>query len=195
MLVHVDPRSLRIDTKPLPETFYQHGVLDILNVVFYALVWIIIHALLQEYIWEVRGLVKSFYTAFYNCMCVFVFGPPQRTVKRLRLSKVKIAKYYDSGSLVVFYLVSLIWGINHIIKVKRVLVKMRVTCACTFKGNLATIEDGLFDSHRVTTCSVPLMTRYSANIGNELNLSGCNACRTQKKTRCSDIVPDQLQLF
>ena len=52
-LYNIDSRSLRIDTKPLPETFYQHGILDILNVVFYALVWIIIHALLQEYIWEV----------------------------------------------------------------------------------------------------------------------------------------------
>ena len=30
-------------------------MLDVLNVVFYALVWIIIHALLQEYIWEVHA--------------------------------------------------------------------------------------------------------------------------------------------
>jgi hypothetical protein len=45
-----------VDTRPLPETFYEHGVLDALNVVFYALVWIIIHALLQEYVWEVRNL-------------------------------------------------------------------------------------------------------------------------------------------
>ena len=51
---------------------------------------------------------------------VFVFGCIQRTVKRLRLSKVKVAKYYDSGSLVVFYLVSLVWGINHIVKVSSV---------------------------------------------------------------------------
>lgn len=43
-----------MDTKPLPETYYEHGALDALNVVFYALVWIIIHALLQEYIWEVK---------------------------------------------------------------------------------------------------------------------------------------------
>ena len=41
----------------------------------------------------------------------------QRTVKRLHLSKVKTSKYYDSGCLVVFYLVSLIWGVNLIAKV------------------------------------------------------------------------------
>ena len=41
----------------------------------------------------------------------------QKTGKRLRLSKLKLSKYYDSGSLVVFYLVSVVWGIDHIIKV------------------------------------------------------------------------------
>ena len=38
-------------------------------------------------------------------------------MKRLHLSKVKTSKYYDSGCLVVFYLVSLIWGVNLIAKV------------------------------------------------------------------------------
>ena len=47
--------SSRIDTKPLPETFYRHGELDVINVVFYALIWIAVHALVQEYIWEVSG--------------------------------------------------------------------------------------------------------------------------------------------
>ena len=40
---------------------------------------------------------------------------PQRTVKRLHLSKVKTSKYYDSGCLVVFYLVSVVWGLDIII--------------------------------------------------------------------------------
>ena len=47
------PQSTRIDNKPLPEIYYKHGPGDFLNVIFYAMVWIIIHALLQEYIWEV----------------------------------------------------------------------------------------------------------------------------------------------
>lgn len=83
--------SARTDLKPLPETMYQHGWKDLVNVVFYCMVWIIIHALIQEYIWE-------------------------RTVKRLRLSKVKTGKYYDSGCLVVFYLMCLIWGVDFVIK-------------------------------------------------------------------------------
>lgn len=44
---------------------------------------------------------------FFNCM--------QRTVKRLHLSKVKTTKYYDSGCLVVFYFISLVWGIDIIL--------------------------------------------------------------------------------
>lgn len=87
----LDTPTLRLDNKPIPQTFYQHGWRDLLNIAFYSLVWIIIHALLQEYIWE-------------------------KTSKRLRLSKLKLSKYYDSGSLVVFYLVSVVWGIDHIIK-------------------------------------------------------------------------------
>ena len=54
---------------------------------------------------------------FDGVLLLVNFVSLQRTAKRLRLSKVKVAKYYDSGSLVVFYLVSLVWGINYIIKV------------------------------------------------------------------------------
>ena len=49
-----DPQSSRLDMQSSPETMYAHGNGDILNVIFYSLVWIIVHALLQEYIWEVR---------------------------------------------------------------------------------------------------------------------------------------------
>lgn len=50
-----EPSSVRLDTRPPPETYYAHGTSDFLNVAFYSLVWIIIHAMLQEYIWEVRA--------------------------------------------------------------------------------------------------------------------------------------------
>ena len=53
----------------------------------------------------------------------------QRTAKRLRLSKVKVAKYYDSGSLMAFYLVSLVWGINYIIKVGYQCYTISVVCS------------------------------------------------------------------
>ncbi len=48
-------QTSRVDIKPLPETYYQHGPRDGVNVLFYSLVWIILHALAQEYIWEVGG--------------------------------------------------------------------------------------------------------------------------------------------
>lgn len=50
---HSDTSSVRLDKREVVETYYRHGLSDILNVVFYGMVWIIIHALLQEYIWEV----------------------------------------------------------------------------------------------------------------------------------------------
>lgn len=49
----LDVNTSRVDNIPLPETQYKHGLGDILNVIFYSLIWIIIHALVQEYIWEV----------------------------------------------------------------------------------------------------------------------------------------------
>ena len=32
---------------------YRHGLLDLNTVVFYTLIWVVIHAVLQQYIWEV----------------------------------------------------------------------------------------------------------------------------------------------
>lgn len=58
----------------------------------------------------------STFSLLLSSMCVVSLL--QKTAKRLRLSKLKLSKYYDSGSLVVFYLVSVVWGIDHIIKVR-----------------------------------------------------------------------------
>lgn len=72
-------------------TLYRHGPKDTINVLFYSILWIIIHAAIHEYTWE-------------------------RTARKLRLSKTKHYKYYDSGFLVMFYFVSLLWGWNFIIR-------------------------------------------------------------------------------
>lgn len=40
----------------------------------------------------------------------------QRTARKLRLSKMKHYKYYDSGFLMIFYFISVLWGCNFIIK-------------------------------------------------------------------------------
>lgn len=60
-MVHLDSSSVRLDKREVVETYYRHGLSDVLNVLFYGMVWIIIHALLQEYIWEVcvSGIIGS----------------------------------------------------------------------------------------------------------------------------------------
>ncbi|XP_065897830.1 translocating chain-associated membrane protein 1-like [Dysidea avara] len=78
--------SGRVQDKAI-QTFYRHGPKDAINVLFYSVLWIIIHAVVHEYIWE-------------------------RTARKLHLSKTKHHKYYDSGFLIVFYLLSLVWGCN-----------------------------------------------------------------------------------
>lgn len=42
-----------IEDLPLPLVMYRHGLLDLNTVVFYTLIWVVIHAVLQQYIWEV----------------------------------------------------------------------------------------------------------------------------------------------
>ena len=39
------------------QTFYRHGPKDAINVLFYSVLWIIIHAVVHEYIWEVQNYV------------------------------------------------------------------------------------------------------------------------------------------
>lgn len=59
----IDIHSVRLDKQKEQEvTMYRHGYGDVHNVIFYSMVWIIIHALLQEYIWEV---------CVYNIIMVF----------------------------------------------------------------------------------------------------------------------------
>ena len=42
-----------IEDLPPPLVMYRHGVLDLNTVMFYTLIWVVIHAVLQQYIWEV----------------------------------------------------------------------------------------------------------------------------------------------
>ena len=134
-LLLADSKTSRVDTKPPPETMYLHGVGDLLNIFFYMLVWIIVHAMLQEYLWEVIFTTHShahmhttlsllsqfmFPTQFIIPLDILIFSHfhVQRMSRRLHLSKSKTAKYLDSGMLVVFYALSLVWGVDHIIKVR-----------------------------------------------------------------------------
>jgi len=66
-------------------TFYTAGVKDISAVFFYLLISIVMHAIIQEYLLD-------------------------KVNKKLHLSKIKHAKFNESGQLLAFYLVSLVWG-------------------------------------------------------------------------------------
>uniref|UniRef100_A0A8C5CWP3 Translocating chain-associated membrane protein n=1 Tax=Gadus morhua TaxID=8049 RepID=A0A8C5CWP3_GADMO len=65
--------------------FYQYGPKDAATVVFYLLIAVILHALIQEYILDKMN-------------------------RRLHLSKTKHSKFNESGQLAAFYLFSFAWG-------------------------------------------------------------------------------------
>jgi len=66
-------------------TFYTAGLKDIAAVFFYMLISVVMHAIIQEYLLD-------------------------KVNKKLHLSKIKHAKFNESGQLLAFYLVSLVWG-------------------------------------------------------------------------------------
>merc|ERR1712212_767200 len=72
-------------------TFYTAGIKDIPAVFFYLLISVVMHAIIQEYLLD-------------------------KVNKKLHLSKIKHAKFNESGQLLSFYLVSLIWGGDIILK-------------------------------------------------------------------------------
>lgn len=70
---------------------YTTGWKDACAIFFYFLITIVMHAVFQEYIFD-------------------------KVSKRLHLSKVKLAKFNESSQLVLFYLLSIVWGIDIIIR-------------------------------------------------------------------------------
>lgn len=70
---------------------YESGWKDWCSVFFYTLICIIMHALLQEYFID-------------------------KVSKKLHLSKFKLARFNDSCQLLVFYLISLVWGFDVIVR-------------------------------------------------------------------------------
>lgn len=66
-------------------TLYSPGVKDVAAVFFYLLIAVVMHAIIQEYVLD-------------------------KINKKLHLSKVKHMKFNESGQLVSFYLVCLIWA-------------------------------------------------------------------------------------
>ncbi|RUS80543.1 hypothetical protein EGW08_011683 [Elysia chlorotica] len=64
---------------------YGTGVRDLFTVCFYSLVCIVVHAVIQEYLLD-------------------------KLNRKMHLSKVKHSKFNESGQLLVFFLVSAVWG-------------------------------------------------------------------------------------
>ncbi|GBN88210.1 Translocating chain-associated membrane protein 1, partial [Araneus ventricosus] len=71
--------------EPTETVLYTYGRQDICVITFYFLIAIVMHAILQEYALD-------------------------KLNRKLHLSKMKHSKFNESGQLLVFYLISLIWG-------------------------------------------------------------------------------------
>lgn len=74
-------------------TMYTAGRRDLLPVIFYTLIAIVIHAVIQEYILD-------------------------KVNRKLHLSKTKHSKVNESGHLALFYIISAVWGANIIYREK-----------------------------------------------------------------------------
>ncbi|KAL3892312.1 hypothetical protein ACJMK2_004528 [Sinanodonta woodiana] len=72
-------------------TYYTYGLKDMFNVFFYSLICIVLHAVVQEYVLD-------------------------KLNRKMHLSKVKHSKFNESGQLMVFYLISAVWGIDLIVR-------------------------------------------------------------------------------
>jgi len=66
-------------------TFYQTGLKDIAAIFFYLLISIVMHQIIQEYVLD-------------------------KFNRKLHLSKVKFVKFNESGQLLAFFIISLVWA-------------------------------------------------------------------------------------
>ncbi|CAD1469552.1 unnamed protein product, partial [Heterotrigona itama] len=83
--------NITSDEDPTTPMKYTTGWKDACAVFFSLLITIVMHAAFQDYIFD-------------------------KVSKRLHLSKVKLAKFNESSQLVLFYILSIIWGIDIIIR-------------------------------------------------------------------------------
>ncbi|XP_014672061.1 PREDICTED: translocating chain-associated membrane protein 1-like [Priapulus caudatus] len=92
---HVPPTEEELQEEPAAEfpQLYTYGVKDLCAIFFYFLICIVMHAVIQEYVLD-------------------------RLNRRMHLSKVKHSKFNESGQLLAFYTVSVIWGIDIILREK-----------------------------------------------------------------------------
>jgi len=77
--------NVTVEGAPEHINFYTYGPVDFLAVFFYALLAIVMHAFIQEFILD-------------------------KVNRRMHLSKIKHSKFNESGQLLVFYIVSICWA-------------------------------------------------------------------------------------
>lgn len=92
---------------------YESGWKDGAAVFFYTLICIIMHAILQEYVLDVSFCNNLFCPSTRLNVHEFLL---QKVSKKLHLSKFKLSRFNESGQLVVFYLMSFLWGAEVIIR-------------------------------------------------------------------------------
>lgn len=91
---------------------YTYGAKDLCLVFFYFLISIVMHAVIQEYVLDVSGLQDRFeiyWNYLINSCCInslilFIIVWIQRFNKKNTLSKVKHAKFNESGQLVSIFM-------------------------------------------------------------------------------------------
>lgn len=98
--------------------FYTYGWKDVCAVFFYFLICIVMHAIIQEYVldvslvrmcskrccWNISPLAKMWLLKWLLSL------NSQKISRKLHLSKVKNSKFNESGQLLVFYLMSVLWS-------------------------------------------------------------------------------------
>ena len=90
--ITVDAELLKIDPKLGVRSYvYGKGWRDMYTIFFYTCVCTVLHAVVQEYVWE-------------------------RVSRKFRLSNTCSAKFYETGILAVFYLMSAVWGVMIVIE-------------------------------------------------------------------------------
>ena len=90
--ITVDAELLKVDPKLGVRSYvYGKGWRDLYTIFFYSCVCTVLHAVIQEYVWE-------------------------RISRKFRLSNTCSAKFYETGILTAFYLMSAVWGLMIIIE-------------------------------------------------------------------------------
>ena len=115
----VDPELLKLrPTLNIRSYVYGKGGKDLYTVFFYTCVCMVLHAVLQEYVWE-------------------------RIARRFHLSNTCSAKFYETGVLAAFYLLSAVWGVMVILE-----------------ENILSQPSGLWDGYYEKHFKMPFITKF-----------------------------------